>query len=85
MIEPIKDRLLIKPDSPEQVSAGGIVLPEVATESPYTGEVIAVGALVKEVKPGDQVLYSRYAGTEITDEGEELIILREPDVMAVKH
>lgn len=84
MIEPIKDRLLIKPDTPEQMSAGGIVLPTVATESPYTGEVIAVGPMVKEVTKGDQVLYSRYAGTEIAEDGEDFMLLREPDVMAIK-
>jgi len=85
------DRVVIKPTPKEEVSKGGIVLPDTAKEKPQEGKVIAVGPgrltedgnrIAMEVKKGDKVLYSKYAGTEFKLDGEELIIMREGDILA---
>jgi len=90
-IEPLGDRVVIKPLPKEEVSKGGIVLPDTAKEKPQEGEIIAVGPgklsedgkrIVMEVKVGDKVIYSKYAGTEFKLDDEEVIILRENDILA---
>jgi chaperonin GroES len=90
-IEPLGDRVVIKPTPQEEVSKGGIVLPDTAKEKPQEGKIIAVGPgrlteegnrIAMEVKKGDKVLYSKYAGTEFKLDGEELIIMREGDILA---
>ncbi len=90
-IEPLGDRVVIKPTPKEEVSKGGIVLPDTAKEKPQEGKIIAVGPgrlteegnrIAMEVKKGDRVLYSKYAGTEFKLDGEELIIMRETDILA---
>ncbi len=86
-IKPLADRVLIKPDKAEEKSAGGIIIPDSAKEKPLKGKVIAVGKGTKdeamELKEGNEVLYGKYAGTEIEIEGEKLMIMRQSDVLAV--
>jgi len=90
-IKPLGDRVVIKPTPKEEISRGGIVLPDTAKEKPQDGKIVAVGPgkltedgkrLDMEVKVGDKVIYSKYAGTEIKVDDEELIILRESDILA---
>jgi chaperonin GroES len=90
-IEPLGDRVVIKPTAKEEVSKGGIVLPDTAKEKPQEGKIIAVGPgrltedgkrIAMEVKKGDKVIYSKYAGTEFKLEDEELVIMREGDILA---
>jgi chaperonin GroES len=92
-IEPLGDRVVIKPTPKEEVSKGGIVLPDTAKEKPQEGKIIAVGPgrlteegkrIAMDVKKGDKVIYSKYAGTEFKLDGEELIIMREGDLLAKK-
>ena len=92
-LQPLGDRVLVKPMAREEVSRGGIVLPDTAKEKPQEGEVLAIGAgrrsekgdlIPMEVKVGDMVLYTKYGGTEIKLEGEDYMILRESDVLAMK-
>jgi chaperonin GroES len=92
-IEPLGDRVVIKPTPQEEVSKGGIVLPDTAKEKPQEGKIIAVGPgrlteegkrIAMDVKKGDKVIYSKYAGTELKLDGEELIIMREGDILAKK-
>jgi len=93
-IEPLGDRVVIKPIPKEEVSKGGIVLPDTAKEKPQEGEIIAVGLgklsedgkrIAMEVKVGDKIIYSKYAGTEFKLEDEEVVILRESDILAKKN
>lgn len=90
-IQPLGDRVVIKPIPKEEISKGGIVLPDTAKEKPQEGKIIAVGPgrltedgnrIASEVKKGDKVIYSKYAGTEFKLDGEELIIMREGDILA---
>jgi len=90
-LKPLGDRLIVKPIEEEETTASGIVLPDTAKEKPQKGKVVAVGdGAVKEdgsrqpidVSEGDEVLYSKYGGTEITIEGDDLLVLREADVLA---
>ena len=90
-IEPLGDRVVIKPTAKEEVSKGGIVLPDTAKEKPQEGKIIAVGPgrltedgkrIAMEVKKGDKVIYSKYAGTEFKLDDEELVIMREGDILA---
>jgi len=90
-IEPLGDRVVIKPMPKEEVSKGGIFLPDTAKEKPQEGKVIAVGPgrltedgtrIAMEVKKGDKVIYSKYAGTEFKLDDEEVIIMRESDILA---
>jgi len=90
-IEPLGDRVVIRPTPKEEVSKGGIVLPDTAKEKPQEGKIIAVGPgrlteegnrIAMEMKKGDKVLYSKYAGTEFKLDGEELIVMREGDILA---
>jgi chaperonin GroES len=92
-LEPLGDRVVIRPAKREEVSKGGIVLPETAKEKPQEGEVIAVGPgkvaddgkrIPMDLKVGDVVIYARYAGTEYKVDDEELIIVRESDILAKK-
>ena len=92
-IEPLGDRVVIKPTPQEEVSKGGIVLPDTAKEKPQEGKIIAVGPgrlteegkrIAMDVKKGDKVIYSKYAGTEFKLDDEELIIMREGDLLAKK-
>ena len=92
-IEPLGDRVVIKPTPQEDVSKGGIVLPDTAKEKPQEGKIIAVGPgrlteegtrIAMEVKKGDKVIYSKYAGTEFKIDDEELVIMREGDILGKK-
>ena len=91
-LKPLHDRLIVRPAAPEEVTKGGIILPDTAKEKPQQGEVLAVGPgklddagkLVKMgVKAGDVILYGKYSGTEIQMNGEDVLIMRESDVFAV--
>ena len=86
-IKPLADRVLIKPAPAEERTVGGIIIPDSAKEKPLRGEVIAVGNGTKDeemvVKPGDTVLYGKYAGTELELEGEKYLIMRQSDVLAI--
>jgi len=92
-LQPLADRLVVKPIEREEVTKGGIVLPDTAKEKPQEGKVLAVGPgrlseagkrVPMGVKVGDIVIYAKYGGTEIKIEDEELIILRESDILAKK-
>jgi len=92
-LQPLADRLVVKPIEREEVTKGGIVVPDTAKEKPQEGEVMAVGPgrlsedgkrIAMEVKVGDVVIYAKYGGTEIKIEDEELVILRESDILAKK-
>lgn len=86
-ITPLADRVLVKPAAAEEKTAGGIIIPDTAKEKPVRGEIIAVGQGKKDepltVKVGDLVLYGKYAGTEISVEGKDYLIMRESDIYAV--
>ena len=87
MIKPLADRVLIEPKEAETKTASGIYIPDTAKEKPQQGKVIAVGAgkadEPMELKAGDTVLYGKYAGTEITVDGKDYLIMRQSDVVAV--
>jgi len=86
-ITPLHDRVIIKPAAAEEKTAGGIIIPDTAKEKPQRGKVVAAGPGKKDepvtVKKGDTVLYGKYSGTEIKIEGEDLLILRESDILAI--
>lgn len=86
-IKPLADRILIQANPAEEKTASGIIIPDTAKEKPQRGKVVAVGDGKKDepltVKVGDEVLYGKYAGTEITVEGKEYLIMRESDVFAI--
>jgi chaperonin GroES len=91
-LKPLGNRVVIEPIEQEEMTAGGIVLPETAKEKPQKGKVIATGPgerdedgkfIALEVKEGDEVLFAKYAGTEIKVEGKKLLILRETDLLAI--
>ena len=92
-LQPLADRLVVRPIEKEEVTKGGIVLPDTAKEKPQEGKVLAVGPgrlsedgkrIAMDVKVGDIVVYAKYGGTEIKIDDEELIILREGDILAKK-
>ena len=87
MIKPLSDRVLILPNPAEQVTAGGLIIPDTAKEKPLAGKIIAVGPGTKdvtmEVKAGDEVLYGKYSGTEVTHEGTTYIIMKQTEILAV--
>jgi chaperonin GroES len=86
-VKPLADRVLIQPEAAEEKTAGGIIIPDTAKEKPVRGRVVAVGTGKKDepmtVKVGDQVLYGKYSGTEISVEGNDFLIMRESDIYAV--
>jgi chaperonin GroES len=91
-IRPLHDRVIVKRLEEERTSPGGIVIPDTATEKPIQGKVIAVGkgkiledgnVRPLDVKVGDKILFGKYSGTEVKMDGEELLVMREEDVMAV--
>src|SRR5665811_1825999 len=92
-LEPLADRLVIKPIEREEMTKSGLVLPDTAREKPQEGEVLAVGPgrmsedgkrIAMDIKVGDIVLYAKYGGTEIKIDEEDLMILRESDILAKK-
>jgi chaperonin GroES len=92
-LDPLGDRVVVKPSSKEEVTKGGIVIPDTAKEKPQEGKVLAVGPgrmtedgkrIPMDVKVGDIVIYAKYGGTEIKEGDEELIVLRESDILAKK-
>ncbi|MCR2803417.1 co-chaperone GroES [Paenibacillus soyae] len=91
MIKPLGERVLIEPIAKEETTASGIVLPDTAKEKPQEGKVVAVGSgtlkdgvrVALEVKEGDRVLFSKYAGTEVKYEGKEYLIMKESDIHAI--
>jgi chaperonin GroES len=91
-IQPLSDRVVVRPLEEAEQMRGGLYIPDTAKEKPQQGEIIAVGPgrisdegerIAPDVKPGDKVLYGKYSGTEVTVDGEQLLILRESDVLAV--
>ncbi len=91
-LKPLADRIVVRPSKAEEKTKGGIIVPDTAKEKPVWGEVIAAGPgrvsddgkqIPMEVKVGDRVLYGKYSGTEVTIDGEELLIMRESDVFAI--
>ena len=91
-IKPLADRVVVKPHEAEETTASGIILPDTAKEKPQAGKIVAIGpgkvsdvgnAIAMTVKVGDNVLYGKYSGTEITVDGDEVLIMRESDILAV--
>ncbi|MCE2755470.1 MAG: co-chaperone GroES [Ignavibacteriae bacterium] len=91
-LTPLHDRVLVRPSKPEEVTSGGIIIPDTAKEKPMQGEIIAAGPgkinddgkiTGLQVKVGDSVLYGKYSGTEVSVNGEDLLIMRESDIFAV--
>ncbi len=86
-IKPLADRVLVESAAAEEKTASGIIIPDTAKEKPQRGKVVAVGTGKKDepltVKAGDDVLYGKYAGTEITIDGKEYLIMRESDIFAI--
>ena len=91
-LKPLNDRVVVKRIEEEEKTAGGIIIPDTAKEKPIQGEVMAVGSgkvmedgsrRPLDVKAGDRVLFGKYAGTDIKVEGEELLIMREDDILAI--
>ena len=86
-IKPLADRVLIEPAPAETKTIGGIIIPDTAKEKPLQGTVVAVGQGTKDeerfLKEGDQVLYGKYAGTELEHEGKKYLIMRQSDVVAI--
>ena len=90
-LQPLEDRVVVKPSEEEDVTASGIVIPDTAKERPQEGEVIAVGPgrfeegqrIPMDVKVGDKIIYSKYGGTEVKVDGDELLILSSRDVLAI--
>jgi chaperonin GroES len=90
-LQPLGDRVVVQPSQEEEISKGGIILPDTAKEKPQRGVIIAVGPgrlddegkrIPMEVKKGDKVIYSKYAGSEIKQDDKEVLILRESDILA---
>jgi chaperonin GroES len=91
-IKPLADRVVIKPNTAEEKTKGGIIIPDTAKERPVVGEIVAVGPGRKgddgklipvDVKVGDKVMYGKYSATEVTIEGQEYLVMRESDIIAV--
>lgn len=91
-IRPLHDRVIVEREEEERTSAGGIVIPDTATEKPIRGKVVATGngkilddgtVRALDVKKGDKVLFGKYSGTEVRVDGDELLVMREEDIMAV--
>jgi len=93
-LKPLSDRVIVEPESAEEVTQSGIVLPDSAQEKPQSGKVVAVGpgrvsdegnTIPMSLKEGDTVIYAKYGGTEIKVDGKELLIIRENDILAVQN
>ena len=91
-VKPLSDRVVVEPAPAEDVSSGGIILPDTAKEKPQQGTIVAAGpgkvsdsgkTVAMEVKKGDRILYGKYSGTEFSFEGTEYLIMRESDILAV--
>ncbi|MDE0872765.1 MAG: co-chaperone GroES [Acidimicrobiales bacterium] len=92
-LQPLEDRIVVRPGDAEETTASGLVIPDTAQEKPQQGEVLAVGPgkrseqtgelIQVDVNTGDTVIYSKYGGTEITSDGEDLLILSARDVLAI--
>lgn len=86
-IKPLADRVLVEPQEAEEKTASGIIIPDTAKEKPQRGKVVAIGTGTKdetmEVKVGDTVLYGKYAGTELSIDGKDYLIMRQSDILAV--
>jgi chaperonin GroES len=91
-VKPLADRVIIRPLEPEEKTAGGIIIPDAAKEKPQKGEVVAVGPgkvadsgqkIEMTVKNGDKVLYGKYSGTEVSIDGEDFLIMKESDILAI--
>jgi chaperonin GroES len=91
-IRPLHDRVIVRRLEEERKTAGGIVIPDTAAEKPMQGEIVAVGngkllengeLRALDVKPGDKVLFGKYSGTEVKVDGEDLLVMREDDIMGV--
>ena len=91
-VKPLSDRVVVEPAPAEDVSSGGIILPDTAQEKPQQGTIVAAGpgkvsdsgkTVAREVKKGDRILYGKYSGTEFSFEGTEYLIMRESDILAV--
>jgi len=90
-IKPLADRVLVRPDAAEETTSSGIIIPDTAKEKPQRGTIVAAGPgkiengtkIDMTVKDGDKVLYGKYSGTEVTVDGEDLLIMRESDILGV--
>ena len=91
-LKPLHDRVVVKPLEAEETTAGGIIIPDTAKEKPMEGRVIAAGPGVRgedgklqplDVKKGDQILYGKWSGTEVTLNGDDLLIMKESDIMGI--
>jgi chaperonin GroES len=90
-LEPLEDRVVVKPDEEEETTVSGIVIPDTAKEKPQQGQVVAAGPgrfedgkrVPMDVKVGDKILYSKYGGTEVKVEGEEYLVLSSRDILAI--
>ncbi len=90
-IKPLSDRVLVRPDLAEEKTSSGIIIPDTAKEKPQRGTIVAVGEgryengnkIAMALKEGDKVLYGKYAGTELTIDGDELLIMRESDILGI--
>jgi chaperonin GroES len=91
-LQPLHDRVIVKASTPEEVTKGGIIIPDTAKEKPMQGTIIAVGqgkvaedgkVTPLQVKVGDKVLYGKYSGTEVSVDSEEILIMRENDIFAI--
>lgn len=91
-VQPLADRVLVKPVDEQEEKKGGIIIPDTAKEKPMEGEIIETGPgkiaddgkkIILEVKKGDRVLYGKYSGTEVAIEGDEYLIMRESDIFAI--
>jgi chaperonin GroES len=91
-LKPLGGRVIVEPIEQEDITAGGIILPETAKEKPQEGKILAAGPgdrddegkrIVMDVKVGDRVLYAKYSGTEVKVDGKKLLILRESDILAI--
>ena len=91
-LQPLEDRIVVRPAEAEEKTASGLVIPDTAKEKPQQGEVLAIGPgrfgddnerIPLDISVGDKVVYSKYGGTEISNEGEDLLILQARDVLAI--
>lgn len=91
-LKPLEDRVVIRPALPDEKVQGGIIIPDTAKEKPQRGEIVAVGPgkvsdsgqkIAMTVKNGDMVLYGKYSGTEVTVDGEDYLVVRESDILAI--